>query len=152
MWSLRSTKHFWSFTAKQHCNILLNNCSRWGHNMAQFKFPRAPRSQIDWKKCSFTKSSLQLLACAPSEVGAQGWPRVQGVNTVFSNPLKELVASKTQIMLDELCGVISVGVVLKEAPASVVQDSAAMPFFLWGSRNYLWTTKLCATFRQREGE
>ena len=27
---LLSVKHFWSFTAKQSCSILLNNSSRWG--------------------------------------------------------------------------------------------------------------------------
>ena len=26
----KSTKHFWSFTTKQHCSVLLNKWSRWG--------------------------------------------------------------------------------------------------------------------------
>ena len=86
---LYSTTHFWSFTAKQHCSILLNKWSGWGG-------PKHPI--LIWKDCylhpSLSPQSSKALAFTASRLSAPAWPHVENVNNAAFHLICDLMASR----------------------------------------------------------
>ena len=85
-------EHFWSFTAKQRCGIILNNSSRWvkkkNNNMAPCLFSLVLSSavEVEAQKSQVVLKPLPVAAkpnCATLPKDKWAWQHSTGVNSIF---------------------------------------------------------------------
>ena len=125
-----SQKNVWSFTAKQHCSILLNDCSssvQLSQGIARIHKPWDPK--LIWCK-------LQT-GCMPTLLALQVLWRLQ----LYKRLHKSIWHLRAPGDFDYIGRAVT-----KKKTFQLF--FAATLFLLWSSRNVSWTTKGYATFNE----